>query len=227
MGAVSRAASASPAAVEVVSRRRLAPGVLGLEISRPPGFRFLPGQFVRLSLGGLTRSYTLTNAPGDPTLTLCIRLVAGGRMTTRLVEIPAGARLSITGPHGYFTFRASPRRAVLASTGTGVAPFLAMARAGVRAYLLLRGVSRAGDLHDDDLLRSAVEIYAPCVSRSADKARSIPGGHRGRVSDYAGERLEPGGYDFYLCGRSEMLGDMIRIIDERFPESLVYTESFF
>jgi hypothetical protein len=34
-------------------------------------------------------------------------------------------------------------------------------------------------------------------------------------------------YDFSLCGREEMIRDVILLVDQRFPDSLVYTESFY
>ncbi len=37
----------------------------------------------------------------------------------------------------------------------------------------------------------------------------------------------PAGLFFYLCGRSEMIRDAIRIIERRFSGSHVYTEIFF
>ena len=49
----------------------------------------------------------------------------------------------------------------------------------------------------------------------------------GRVTEYLDQHLTPGTYDFYLCGRSEMIRDVTLLIDERFPGSLVYTELFY
>jgi len=50
---------------------------------------------------------------------------------------------------------------------------------------------------------------------------------QGTVTHYLGQELEPKTYDFYLCGRNEMIRDVTWLIDERFAGSMVYTELFY
>jgi len=52
------------------------------------------------------------------------------------------------------------------------------------------------------------------------------GGFAGRVTGYLGGHLPSGAYDFYLCGKGEMIRDVIHLVDQKFPDSLVYTEPF-
>jgi hypothetical protein len=47
------------------------------------------------------------------------------------------------------------------------------------------------------------------------------------VTDYLQKNLAPGEYDFYLCGRREMIHDVTLLIDERFEGSLIYTEIYY
>jgi NAD(P)H-flavin reductase len=49
----------------------------------------------------------------------------------------------------------------------------------------------------------------------------------GRVSDYLEAHLPDGAYDFYLCGRQDMIRDVTLLVDEKFPGSLVYAETFY
>lgn len=119
------------------------------------------------------------------------------------------------------------------ATGTGIAPFVSYARAGVAGYVLLHGVRTAGELYYRDILASAASLYVPCISgaRRGRFEAGAPGpashAYSGRVTGYVADLLEPGVYDFYLCGRSDMIVDAVKIIDERFPGSFVYTEPFF
>jgi hypothetical protein len=46
------------------------------------------------------------------------------------------------------------------------------------------------------------------------------------VTDFLDTKLGPSTYRFYLCGRREMIGDAMDIIDDKFPESKVFTERF-
>jgi hypothetical protein len=47
------------------------------------------------------------------------------------------------------------------------------------------------------------------------------------VTDYIRNRLPPRTYDFYLCGRQDMIRDVTLLVDERFDGSLVYSEIFY
>nr|MCU0540401.1 FAD-binding oxidoreductase [Desulfobacterales bacterium] len=190
----------------ITARRPLSSTAFELSLETPAGFTFIPGQRVHLLLAGAGRDYSILSAPGEAAIRLLIRRVEGGRISSRLAATPVGAPLSFTGPHGYFTFKPSSRRAVFTATGTGIAPFCAMAAAGV------------------SLLRGKAALYVGCVS---ERPSAAPGCFAGRVTGYLQERLPAGAYDFYLCGRQEMVRDATLIADERFPGSLVFSEVFY
>ncbi len=193
-------------------------------MSLPPRFEFQPGQRVCLSLGEHERDYSIVSAPGESELTLCIRNVAGGRVSALLSIIDIGSSLLINGPYGYFTYKPSPRPAVFIATGTGIAPFCSMARSGISGFTMLHGASRTDDLYYMSLFKQAAKAYVPCLT----EARKLPvNAFGGNVTEYLQRHLESKAYDFYLCGRHEMIRDVTLLIDERFPESLVYTELFY
>jgi len=209
---------------KLLERRQLTDSTFEAIFSRPSGFEFTAGQRIRLISAGLERDYSLANAPDDATLVLCIRRVAAGRFSTLLSSVPVGTRFTFSGPHGYFVFRASPRPKVFVATGTGVAPFAAMARSGVSAFTLLHGVRQAGDCYYASLFRTKARRYVVCLS---EEDPSEAGTFHGRVTNYMASRLEPDRYDFYLCGRGEMIRDVTWLVDDRFPGSMVYTEIFY
>jgi NAD(P)H-flavin reductase len=100
-----------------------------------------------------------------------------------------------------------------------------MAAAGTAGFVLLHGVDAPADLYYAEMLRSAAATYAPCVS--GPDAAHVAGGFAGRVTDYLRQRLPPGAYDFYACGRRDMVRDVTLLADERFPDSLVFAETFY
>ena len=55
---------------ELISRRRLSANTFELELTRPRGFDFFPGQRIRLVHQEIERDYSLISAPGDPVLAL-------------------------------------------------------------------------------------------------------------------------------------------------------------
>lgn len=107
--------------------------VMEVSLRLPPAteFRFLPGQFVRLSnKARTTRSYSLA-APADAgkLLRIHVRRVEQGVFSRYLFEqARPGDLLQLEGPQGLFFCRdadSSPRTIFLA-TGTGIAPIYAM-----------------------------------------------------------------------------------------------------
>ncbi len=213
--------------VEVIGCETIGPRMLELRFAKPEGFGHLPGQRIRLIQGGIERDYSLVSAPSDPEPALCVRIVEGGAFTTLLAAAKPGDRFGFTGPHGYFTYRNSPRPAIFVATGTGIAPFVSMARSGITGFTVLHGVSVPEELCYAEILKRAAGRYVPCVTRTPEGHPAETELHRGRVTGWLETELAPGGYDFYLCGRMDMVRDVTLIIDERFPDSRVYTELFY
>ncbi len=166
----------------------------------------------------------MVSTPADNDLILCIRNVEGGILSPQLSTVSMGTRLNFTGPHGYFTFQPSPRPAIFVATGTGIAPFCSIVSSGVTDITLFHGVTFAENLYYADFLRSAIKRYVPCLS-NPDK--SSVDHFAGKVTDYLQKHLAPGAYDFYLCGRNEMIRDATLLIDEKFPGSFIYTEQYY
>ncbi|MGA2639790.1 MAG: FAD-binding oxidoreductase [Spirochaetia bacterium] len=206
----------------LLRRARLSDWAFEVELERPKGFGFSAGQSIRLIAGSQGRDYSLANGPLDGTLSFCVSMVPGGAVSPVLARAPLGTMFLFTGPHGVFVLRDSPRPAVWAASGVGVAPFLSMVRAGATGFILLHGVRRVGDLFHREVLEPEAALYVPCLSQEA-----VAGCYAGRVTGWAGDHLRPGEYDFYLCGNRAMIRDFVLLVDERFPGSRVYTEIFF
>jgi ferredoxin-NADP reductase len=211
-------------AVKLLKRKWLSKKTFEIFLSMPPAFAFKPGQGIGLGLEGQERDYSIVSAPQESELTLCIRRVAGGKLSVLLSVVDIGTSLIVNGPHGYFTYKPSPRPAVFVATGTGIAPFCSMARSGISGFTLLHGAGLPDDLYYASLFRQSARKYIPCLS---DAKKMTGNAFQGKVTEYLEQHLTPGAYDFYLCGRSEMIRDVTLLVDERFPGSLVYTELFY
>lgn len=209
---------------ELIERRWLSNKSFELTLKKPSAFEYSPGQWIRLIHDVIERDYTLISAPTEPTLALCIRNVDAGRLTPELSHAPVGTPFTFSGPHGYFTFKPSNRPPVFVATGTGVAPFVSMARAGVTGFTLVHGVRSAAENYYALVLKSAAKQYVLCLSETVQSGDDF---FQGRVTDFLYQNLAPGSYDFYLCGRREMIRDVINCVDEKFSESLVFTEIFY
>lgn len=209
---------------QLLSRHVLSDTTVELELEMPAALAFKPGQCIRLRHHGIERDYSIVSAPREETLIICVRLVPGGALTEFLRWAEIGTRLEFTAPHGNFIFRSSHRRAVWIATGTGIAPFVSMGRAGARDFILLHGVRRIEDLYYEGFFRQTAREYVPCLSRPVDSTGVSFGG---RVTRYVESTLPPGEYDFYLCGNREMVRDVTFLVDDRFPGSRVFAEIFY
>ena len=198
-----------------------------IRFERPRGFDYLPGQKVRMVHHPFQRDYTLLTTPADNELALCVRHIPNGRISPMLATARSGQIFHLTPAFGFFLFQPSRRTAVFVATGTGIAPFVSFARSGVRGFQLLHGVRSAEALYYHELLASAASVFIPCLSGPLASDLKYPQAFTGHVTTYLDHRLAAGDYDFYLCGRGEMIRDAVRIIDRRFPSARIFTEAFF
>jgi benzoate/toluate 1,2-dioxygenase reductase subunit len=212
--------------VRLLARRWLTPDILELRLSRPDGFAFLPGQFLRFWMEGVTRDYTLVSAPDDATMDFCIAMVWGGRFSRALREAAVGDAFSVSGPYGHFIFQGGANPPVFVATGTGVAPFVAFCRSGVTGARLLHGVREPAGLIYRDLLQVRLAGYVACISGPGEASTAGGAFFPGRVTGYLASKLAPGNYDFYVSGRRGMIGDVTALIDTRFPDSRLFVEPY-
>lgn len=208
---------------QILQRRWLSNKTFEIRLKKPPTFTFEPGQRICLSHNTVARDYSLVCPPDDPDLLLCIRNVKGGLLSPELSALPINSQLHFTGPDGYFVFRPSIRPAVFVATGTGIAPFCSMVRAGITEVTLLHGVATAAELYYTSVFESLVKRYVPCLSQPDVSSDDIFGG---MVTEYLQRHLAKGRYDFYLCGRQQMIRDVTLLVDEKFEGSYLYTELF-
>lgn len=213
--------------IAVTGRRWLTEHTFEIRFQRPAGYHYLPGQKIGFVDGASSRDYTPLGPADDPELVFCVRRVSAGRFSNRLAGAKAGEHFQVTAPFGYFIFKSTPRPAVFVATGTGIAPFVAFARDGARGFNLLHGVRSDAELYYRRELSAAARSYVPCISGTVRTGHGGPQGYPGRVTAWLSEKLPAGSYDFFLCGRGDMIREAMGIIDARFEGSYVFTETFF
>lgn len=195
---------------------------------------FVPGQFATLGLDIGThpvhRPYSIASAPGEP-LEFFIVEVEGGQLSPRLAALRPGdtvwVRQRIT---GLFTVEYAPDAEVLwlMSTGTGLAPYISMLRAGVLwdryPNIVVVQCSRQGaNLAYQEELASFCGHHG-VRSINAVSREAVPGAYHGRITqafrDGALERLgdaplTPETSHVMLCGNPEMVKEMQSLLEER------------
>ena len=212
---------------ELVGRRWLSESAFEIELSRPENFHFTAGHTIQLINQSEKRYYSIASAPDDPTVLLCVNFIEKGYFSSLLASAEIGFKLELSGPHGYFTFSQSPRPPVFIATDTGIAPFVSMARSGLKGFTLLHGARHAGELYYQDLLRQSAHQYLPINWAISDQDHVSSDQFHGKMVDLLEQHLKPERYDFYLCGWQKMIKDVTHLVDDRYPGSHLYTEVFF
>jgi len=205
---------------EVESVRQLSSSSIGfsLKLKDPDGMRYLPGQYVNVSVPGTAqaRSYSFSSMPRDGIVQFLVRNIPGGLMSSYLAgQAVVGDAVTIAGPIGSFYLRDVTRPVLFLAGGTGLAPFLAMLEELERAtpnhpIHMVYGVTNDADLVEV----GALETFAAripgftftTVVGAADSAHP----QKGYVTHHLPEvALNGGDVDVYLCGPPPMV-DAVR-----------------
>ncbi len=230
--------------------RHWTPQYFSFAITRPPSFRFRSGEFVMIGLPGepketgetakpVLRAYSIASPSYADTLEFFSIAVADGPLTSRLQRIEPGDQILMAKkPVGTLVLDALKpgRRLYLLGTGTGLAPWLSVARdpdvyeafEEVAVVHCVRGVADLAyrDLFERELpadevfgeVASAQLRYLPTVTRESFE-------REGRITDLiASGRLfrdlgleqtafDPATDRIMLCGSMHMIKDVAAMLE--------------
>lgn len=128
----------------VAEVRRETPEAVTVTLAVPEAlkkdFAFLPGQYVtlRATIDGedIRRSYSICAAPGEGTLRVGVKKVAGGAFSTFVNEaLKAGDAIEVMPPEGRFVLKsgAAGRHLLCLAAGSGITPILSIIAAALEA----------------------------------------------------------------------------------------------
>jgi NAD(P)H-flavin reductase len=210
---------------ELVSSYELAPQVHHFVFRVPDveQLHFKAGQFVSFNelLQGkkITRPYSIASLPDGNRFELCLNLVQEGIFSPFLFEMKPGDSVEMSAPLGFFVVRNPTKEALFIATGTGIAPFRAMApdylsHPHAAQLTLLFGLRYENSIY----YREEFEEFArghsnfhfwPTLSRP-DPAWTGRTGHvQVHLHEAIGERRD---MDVYICGLKAMVDDVRAIL---------------
>ena len=198
---------------------------------------FEAGQFAKLALDidgeRIARPYSFVNPPGRGPLEFYYAIVPQGPLSPRLARLVAGEEIFLApNPAGFLVLSEVPpaEDLWLISTGTGIGPFLSIARTGVpwqryARVVLVHAVREAAELVYRDVLsqiareRGAGFVYVPVVSR-VPAAGMLQGRIPGLLLDgslekRAGLAVCAERSQVMLCGNPGMVKDVTATLLER------------
>jgi len=234
--------------VVVRDTRMLSPNVRGLTLACSDGqpFDYVAGQWVNLEVdvGGVLdkRAYSIASAPrgaGPGELEIAVTRVDEGLVSCKLHELPEGTTLTLDGPHGFFTREGHGESAALfVGTGTGICPLRAMLQSELRSpdgppLALLFGVRNESEI----LYRGELETLARersrfrfhvTLSRADDSWRGLRGYVQTHLGELIGPRDTPSKPHVYICGLSDMVSEVRRVLKEQlgYDRKLIHSERY-
>lgn len=211
--------------------------------TRDPGFRFRNGEFCMIGIEvegkPLVRAYSMVSANYEEHLEFLSIKVQDGPLTSRLQHIKPGDRILVgRKPTGTLVLdNLLPGRVLyLWSTGTGLAPFMAVIRdpetyERYEKVVLVHGCRTVGELAYGDFIRNELPqnefvgelvrdklVYYPTVTRE-------PFWHQGRITELVetGKLFEDTGMPVLeaehdrvmMCGSPQMIADLKTMLDAR------------
>lgn len=212
---------------------------------------FEPGQYMTIGVYAddrlVQRPYSVASAPetaSEEGYEFYVRLVPVMRFTTLLWRLPVGHGMRMIGPKGRFMLEPDDDRVhLLVSTGTGIAPFIAMCRQLMaqgrpRRTVMLHGCSHVDELGYRDLLEAWARdgtypiTYVPTISRPDDPRNAGWSGYAGRAEAVIRDvcranGLRPEKTVVYICGNPDMILNVESVLmDAGFPEFHVKKELY-
>jgi ferredoxin--NADP+ reductase len=212
---------------------------------------FEPGQYMTIGVFAdemlYQRPYSVASAPvarTDEGYEFYVRLVPILRFTTLLWRLPLGHQMRMIGPKGRFMLEPDDDRTHLfVSTGTGIAPFIAMCRQLMhqglpRRTVMLNACSYQDELGYRDLLEgwhrdgTYPVTYVPTISRPSEPRNAGWEGYTGRAEAVVADVCRNLGLSadstvVYLCGNPDMIINAEAVLmDLAFPEAHVKKELY-
>jgi ferredoxin-NAD(P)+ reductase (naphthalene dioxygenase ferredoxin-specific) len=187
---------------------------LRLKTNKP--LEFSPGQYAHLRFRGPegTRAYSMAGLAEDGELEFHIRLVPGGRVTSRLDDsIERGSVVKVNGPLGASYLRrkhAGPMLCV--ASGTGLAPILSIVRGALESGMenpihLIFGARTQEDLYGVTYLKTLAADFPNfdyCIT--LNHTNDLDQYTRGLVTDAIAQRFPNlAGWRIYLAGAPVMV----------------------
>jgi propane monooxygenase reductase subunit len=210
--------------------------MLRLTVDDDEPFEFKPGQYVDISIPGDEehhRSFSMANTSTSPDeLEFMIKLYPGGRFSGLLADgaIKPGDELTVTGPFGVFTLRASSsRRLLFIGGGAGMAPILSLLRSlaesrSERDAIYYYGARTEADLFHLDEIGALPARFVPALSEDSNGWAGESGLITEVIDRLEGELSE---VDAYICGPPPMVEAAIALLEARgVPEAHIYYDKF-
>ena len=209
---------------QVKTIRSIAHGVYTLTFKHD--FQFSAGQIIAIDLipDGKPRLYSIASGENEEFLEILFDEKKDGKLTPFLSKLLPGDDIFVSKPFGTFKIAADSGYCIAA--GTGIAPFVSMARSGLgNNKILIHGAKMDEYFYFSDLLEEIMPgNLVRCCSQQEDTKH-----YKGRLTQWLLNQtdLSPTQH-YYLCGSAEMVVQVRDIlINKGIPFQNIISETYF
>jgi len=191
--------------------RRLVDDVYVMSFVR--NFDFKAGQVVAIDIipEGNARLYSIASGENDDDVEILFDEKPNGKLTPYLSRMKVGEKIYVSEPFGNFLSR--NEKAWWIAVGTGIAPFVSMARSGLGTNkTIIQGAKWDDNFYFSEELENAfLQNYVRCCSQQEDTVN-----FKGRLTEWLRKQPElPMDIEYYLCGSAEMVVEVRDLLIEK------------
>ena len=215
--------------VKIKDIRQITHNVKRFRFEKPKGFKFVSGQATDVSVnkhGWENRMgpFTFTCLPNENYLEFIIKIYNDRHaLTEQIGKLKVGDSFIIRDPFGTIHYK---RKGVFIAGGAGITPFIAILR-NLHKKNKLKGNTLifSNKTERDIILKDELKgmVGNNCIFLLTEQKRR--GYDYGRIgADYLRRKIKDFKQNFYICGPSQMIVDLKRMLDNLGvkPESVVF-----
>ncbi len=110
--------------IRFLAKKEVAEKTMAFFFEKPKGFKFVPGQFIEITLNKDAYPFSIASSPKEKDLMLTTRMRPKSKFKKTLGKLKIGTRVKIEGPFGQFVLHQNKRiPAVFLAGGIGITPF--------------------------------------------------------------------------------------------------------
>lgn len=210
--------------LRVETIRSIAHGVYILSFKH--NFHFTAGQIIAIDIvpDGKPRLYSIASGETEEYMEILFDEKKNGQLTPFLSKLHPGDAIYVSEPFGTFKTYFDPGYWI--ASGTGVAPFVSMARSGFgENKILIHGGKADENFYYSELLENIMpdQLIRCCSQQENTKF------YKGRLTQWLKDQRDlPTEYHYYLCGSAEMVVEVRDIlIDRGIPFQNIISETYF
>jgi CDP-4-dehydro-6-deoxyglucose reductase, E3 len=199
----------------------------------PPSsnFKYIPGQYINLKYGNISRSYSIANAPRkDLKIELQIKKVERGLMSDYFFyKACQNDLLRMEGPFGTFSFRDNnSKNIIFIATGTGIAPIKAIIENFHKNKIKKNIYVLWGARNHKDFYLNIGSLFNNCKFIPVLSRENIDGYFHGYVQDaILNLGIDLAESSVYACGSITMINDAFKILNANgLDKKSFYSDAF-